>query len=321
MRGPLICLSGEPRQRPFGLALARHLETLLLTSRQGWPAVEVEQAEPNPPGADTLLGATATLGELPFPVLSLDLAAAARMSPARQHLLLHDDRPAIEARLDRAARGGGALGLLRLLRQAEGVIAFAPSGAGFLQQLGCAVRATAPLPALLPALGAAPAATTVLVINHLGRDKAARRACQALRRALPEIALIGVAEAATPGLASARTWHEDATGSAAVHLHVGLPATEAAHAPRLVDSFACRRPVLLFLPAPSADLPSGPLPIAHEADGFVATDEAALTAGLRALLGDPVFAGILARNAERRAHGFNQDCAAALRAAAPELFA
>jgi hypothetical protein len=319
MRGPLICLSGEPQQRAFGLALARHLETLLLGARQAWPAVEIEQAEAAPPGPEALLAATACTGELPFPVLSLDLAAAARMAPARQHLLLHDGPEALEARLERAGRGGSPLGLLRLLRHAESVLCFSAAGAGFLRQLGCRVRGTAPLPALTPTPGAA-GATTVLVVNHLGRDRAARRACTVLRRALPEIVLIGVAEAATAGLSAARAWHEEATAAAAVHLHVGLPAAEAGLAPRLLDSFACRRPVLLFLPAGAVDPIAGPPPVAHEVDGFVATEEEGLIGGLRALLGDPVFAAILARNAERRAHAFNQDGAAALRLALPELF-
>lgn len=319
MRGPLIGFSANPQDRHAGMALARYIETLLLAASAGWSGIEIRECAPGTAGPAESLAATAAGGSLPCPVVSLDLAAAAAMAHARQHLLLRDAGPALSAVLSVAEGPDLALTMLRLLRHAESLVVFGTGPADLLRQLGCRVGAVAPLPALPPATPAIPAGPrSVLVVNHLDTPQAAAPAVALLRRVVGETALLGVAEAPAPGLDAVPPWHAGHPNHALAHVHIGLPPADGG-ACRLVDSFACRRPVLLHLPGGLAG--AGTLPIAHESEGLVTTGDSDLVGAMTTLLEDQVFSGILVRNAERRLHAFNQDCAGVLRAAVPELFA
>lgn len=314
MPGPLIGFSASP-DRHQGMAFARYIETLLLAAGAGWSGIEIRECGPSTADPAELLAATAAGGTLPCPVVSLDLAAAAAMAHVRQHLLLRDAGPALAAVLAVAGGADLALAMLRLLRQAESVVVFGAAPADLLRQLGCPVRAVAPMPALPLAAPSEPL-RGVLVVNHLGSPQAATRAVAVLRRVVGKTALLGVAEASAPGMGETLPWHAGHPNHALVHVHIGLPPEDGA--PRLVDSFACRRPVLLHLPGSLVGV--GGLPIAHEGEGLVTTGDNDLAAAMATLLQDQVFGGILVRNAERKLHAFNQDCAAVLRAAVPELF-
>jgi hypothetical protein len=182
-----------------------------------------------------------------------------------------------------------------------------------------------------PTAGAPPppgfAPRGVLVVNHLGATEAARRAVAVLRRAAQHgAALVGVAEAPAPGLDAVAPWQSEQPRTAAAHVHIGLPGAAAPDAPRVVDSFACRRPVLLHLPpgaaaaAAAAAAAGEASPLQHETDGLVSTDEVGLMAAMHTLLDDEFFAGLLARNAERVVVAFNQRVAGALRGALPGVF-
>jgi len=136
--------------------------------------------------------------------------------------------------------------------------------------------------------------------------------------------LVGVNEAPAPGLDAVSPWQSEHPRAAVAHVHLGAPGSAAApDAPRVVDSFACRRPVLLHLAVGVAAATPGetpPPPVQHETDGLVSTDEVGLMAAMHTMLDDEFFAGLMARNAERVVVAFNQRVAGALREALPNVF-
>lgn len=157
----------------------------------------------------------------------------------------------------------------------------------------------------------------VLVFDHLGDPGLLTAAGEILRRVAPERRLV---LCASP-LEGVRTesFFQAAPQLAHAHIHLGVPVPPRLGA-RLVDSFACRRPVVQWIPAcdrigagigPGDGGSDGIL--RHRVTGFLCNDGAGLEAALGHIASDPAILEIVLRNGDRIVETNNLQFETALR--------
>jgi hypothetical protein len=260
--------------RPGGLpeALARALRGAL-----GVPLGLTEPPEPLdlPPVPDDpgpLMARLALGGELPQRLLCLGLEAAVAALPATGAVLLADAE-AEARRLFGPAPGAEALLAIRAaLVGARPLLALDRASLRFAAGFGAAATLV-PMPPLAPSSALAPLRPEgVLVVDH-GAAPAVRLAAIEAAGALGPVSVLEPGDAFGP-----------ARLAAAIHLHLGA-GPGAAPGCRVLDSFACRRPVLVL----------GEAAVAAGVEALVAADVAALAQVVARLAADPALPGVLVR--------------------------
>lgn len=229
-------------------------------------------------------------------LVAFDMASLLLLRDCRKIALLAPTR----LRQDLAALdGAGAARLAALaewqdaLRTCTNALVFDPAHAAFLLALGAPRIAVVPLPALMPARGAA-ATTDLLLIDHEGGSQDDDLAA-AIRAGLPTL---GIAPAGAPAQ------------SARIHIHLG---TRAGRAPiRVIDSHAMNRPVIRLGGASMLIDPA--MWVEPMRTGLCAESIDATIAALRWLEAHPVFIDIFHGHATRAVDAFNSTAEAGLRA-------
>jgi hypothetical protein len=263
--------------RPGGLAeaLARALRGAI-----GVPLGLVEPPEildlPPPPEDPALLMARLALGgELPSRLLCLGLEAAVAALPATGAVLLADAEAAARSLFGNRPGPEALLALRAALAGARPLLVFDRASQRFAAGFG-ASAARVPLPPLAPPAEDAPLRPGGVCVFDHGAPKALLPAVLEAASRLGPPRLLSPAEAFGP-----------ARLAAAVHLHLG-PGREAAPGCRVLDSFACRRPVLVLADPAAAGLAEG-------VEALVAADLAGLERAVGRLANDPYLAAVLVR--------------------------
>lgn len=248
---------------------------------------------PPPPAGDALLARLALGGALPEPLLALGLEAAVAALPATGAVLLFDAEAEARRSFGPEPPRAAWLAIRAALRGARPVVALDAASRRFAAGFGVAAERIEAPPLTPPAALAPLRPAGVLLIDH-GVSPALRVAAAEAAAALGPPPVVLSAE------------EGDAFGpvrlAAAVHVHLGPP-RGAPLGLRLLDSFACRRPVAVLAPEAEAGAAAG-------VEALVAPDVAALAAALHRLATDPHLPAVLVRGAGQAAQ------AAAARAAA-----
>lgn len=263
--------------RPGGLAeaLARALRGALGVPLGLSEPPEILHLAP-PPEDPALLAARLALGgELPARLLCLGLEAAVAALPATGAVLLADAEAAAGALFGDRPGPEALLAIRAALVGARPLLAFDRASQRFAAGFGAAA-ARVPLLPLAPSAAHAPLRPDGVCVFDHGAPPALLPAALETASRLGPARLLDPAEAFGP-----------ARLAAAVHLHLG-PGREAPPGCRVLDSFACRRPVMVLAEPAATGLAEG-------VEALVAADLAGLDRAVGRLAADGDLAAVLVR--------------------------
>jgi len=237
----------------------------------------------------------------PESCVAFDMAGLLYLRDVHKRVLLADDD--LEAALGGAGLGDDMLlDLAAALETSSRVLVFSETLREELERFTGVAPATVTAPALPPFRDPpGEKAGSILVFDHLGDAGLLAEAGSILKRVAPERNLV----LATSPLENVRTrsFFQAAPQLAHAHLHIGVPVPQRL-GNRLADSFACRRPVIQWIPANGS---IGGTPASGQADailrdrvsGFLCNDGAGLEAALGHIASDPAILEIVLRNGDR----------------------